>query len=449
MGNACTTMPGNGVKKDAARRSSTEAPRLDRAREWAARHPGDLRGPSAEFIAAGVRHSRRRIRRLRQTIALLTVLFLGAATLTVVVIYQEQTATRDRDRAVSRSIARLVDTLREKDVAVAGQLAAAAYKISPTLEARSALLDATVDRPAVRMRGSGDEVKTMYAVAMDPGGSVVAAGVDTTVKFWNIADTAGYPRPMPALPDGTCERVNALAFQPRGPLLAAACSGDRILLWDTRDVTAPRALPALTGFGAKAERTRVHSVAFGPDGTMLAAAISERMDDNTFRGSVRLWKSGDVISPPNGPATFPTTTSSPVPASKGMSPVSPSPMTPTRPTQKPVGVPLTGQRPTPTRSASLRTALLWPRRNGLDLGPPPTHTECARDPDVGEPGHVSVNHQPYTRVLVAGGRGEGVDVWTTDTDATVVLLCNSSGDTITREGVLANPSRPPFPPSYQ
>ncbi|HWS34919.1 MAG TPA: AAA family ATPase [Actinoplanes sp.] len=255
--------------------------RLHSAREWADQHPGEVPRPARTFLDAGVRRSRSRTRRLRQVIALLSVLLTAVGALTVAVVAQTGAATRQRDEAVSRMIASEITNLRDVDVSLARQLAVAAFRIAPTVEARSALIEATAQRPAVRMRTAGGG--SMYAVGIHPGGRVAAAAAGGTVRFWDITVPGG-PRALPDLPDTTCGKFYALAFSADGRLLAAACGDGSVHLWNSRDPLAPTALPTITGLGA-----RVYSVAFSKDSTMMAAAVAEPRVDDTTAGSVRLW----------------------------------------------------------------------------------------------------------------------------------------------------------------
>ncbi|MFD9122293.1 NACHT and WD repeat domain-containing protein [Streptomyces bottropensis] len=267
------------------------ASRLQSAQAWRTNYPADVTELSQAFIDASVRQSQKRTRRLWGTIAALTVLVMLTGTLAVVVSWQKSDLKQQRDEAQSRTLASQASILRHKDVNLARQLALAAYQISPTTEARSALIEATALPPAVRMLG-GKDSGIMYAVGIHPGGAVAAAAVEGTVRFWNLAD-AGHPAPLPALPGSTCRKFYALAFSPSGDLLAGPCNDGTIRLWNTRNPKAPVALPALRGLGAK-----VYSVAFSPDGGLMAAAIAEPEADGVAVGSIRLWSvTGSAVQP--------------------------------------------------------------------------------------------------------------------------------------------------------
>lgn len=249
--------------------------KLAAARNWAAEHPNELPAIALEFLDTSHRYARRRTRRLYQTITALGMLLVLTVTFGVVAWEQRASAVQERDEALSRMMATRANQLRGKDVSLARQLSLVAYRIAPTAEARSSLLDASAVRPAVRMRG-GDGIGIMPAAAFHPAGTTLAAAADNTVRLWDIAEP-GHPRPLQQLPTTPDTKIYALAFPPNGQLLAAACADATIRIWDIRQPATPVQLPPLTGLGGT-----VYSVAFSPNGQMLAAASSD--------GTVRLWR---------------------------------------------------------------------------------------------------------------------------------------------------------------
>ncbi|MFD9518620.1 trypsin-like peptidase domain-containing protein [Streptomyces sp. NPDC059979] len=123
------------------------------------------------------------------------------------------------------------------------------------------------------------------AVAFSRDGDTLATGgADRTVQLWNVA--TGEPRHAPLR---HTQRVHAVAFSPRGNLLATATAtaataeadprsapGNAVQLWDLGDAATGSPRTTLTGHTGT-----VHSVAFSPDGKTLATAGADK--------TVRLW----------------------------------------------------------------------------------------------------------------------------------------------------------------
>lgn len=115
------------------------------------------------------------------------------------------------------------------------------------------------------------------AVAYAPKGSLLASGsADKTVKLWNL-DTLDLMRTY----RGHRDFVTALAFAPDGKTLAAAGLDGVIRLWST---ASNRLIRTLRG-----HKDRVGGLAFAPGGEALASASED--------GTLRLWdlKSGKTI----------------------------------------------------------------------------------------------------------------------------------------------------------
>lgn len=237
---------------------------------------------------------------------------------------QRRSAAAAHDNALSRQIASQAERTAESAPAAAAQLALAAYRVAPTVEARSALLDASSWPRTTRLRGPEGP---MRAIPSPDGRTVAVVSSDGTARFWSISEdtsprlrasvvvsdgaelyAAAYspdghtfaaggrdgslavydvsdpdkPARWEQQPSGPGSAVQSLAFSPDGRELAAATSDPALFRWRVDGQrTTPR--PAVRGFGGS-----VQGVAYAPSGRMLATASSD--------GRVRLWRGSDVIA---------------------------------------------------------------------------------------------------------------------------------------------------------
>lgn len=233
---------------------------------WAAepqRFP-PLDATTTEFLRQSGRRARTAVAARRAVAAGLVVLAVIAAGAAGVAANARRTADERRNEAISRRLAAQSERLSHIDGERAQLLAAAAWEIAETDEARLAM-HRVLDSPARgRLVGHSDRV---VALAFSPDGSTLASGsFDRTVLLWDMHTR----EPAPPLRHESI--VHAMAFSPDGALLATAGTGT-ITLWD---LASGRAVRSLTGHSG-----RITAVTFSPDGTLLASSGDD--------GTARLW----------------------------------------------------------------------------------------------------------------------------------------------------------------
>jgi WD40 repeat protein/transcriptional regulator with XRE-family HTH domain len=256
--------------------------RLAIASEWAdeAGHAEEMSPYEREFLAASqalqaveVRGARKRARRTQQLLGLVAALALATSLLAGFAISARTAATRARNEALSRQVAIEASQLEPTDPALAMQLALVAYRIWPTVQARSTLLDASASEMPARIVGPPGP--TCVAVGADGHLLAVAHSATDEVDLYSLGATR--PRELSATKVApAAEQTFTVALSPDGRLLAAAGTGGTVALFDVADRGHPMRLATLRGF-----KSTVYDVRFGPKGRSLAAASND--------GSVRQW----------------------------------------------------------------------------------------------------------------------------------------------------------------
>lgn len=132
--------------------------------------------------------------------------------------------------ALSRQVAAEARLNRDAEPSIAAQLAAAAYRISPTVEARSALLEATGEPMVTRLTGPAGPSR---AIVSPDGRTLAVALADGTVRFHEIGADGRPAREAAQRVQVDDGQLFASAYDERGDLFAVGSSTGTIRLYAT------------------------------------------------------------------------------------------------------------------------------------------------------------------------------------------------------------------------
>lgn len=150
----------------------------------------------------------------------------------------------------------------------------------------SALITGTEDGKLLRFdlrkpdapEAIGTLSKGVRSISVSTDGSLLAAGTaDGSLRVWSLRQPGAPPREL----SSTGPVFAGLAFQPRTHRLAVGDHGGLVRLWDLDHADAPLRLEA---------GRRVTSLAFSPDGRLLAAGLAQ--------GGALLWEVAAPQTPP-------------------------------------------------------------------------------------------------------------------------------------------------------
>ncbi|MFD7639273.1 hypothetical protein ACFV4P_01335 [Kitasatospora sp. NPDC059795] len=264
--------------------------RLEAAVTWSDAHPRELSAGALAYLNASRGQDRRARTVRRAAMAAITALAVLASAAAVVAVRQDASARAQRDRAVQAQLASETLQFAATDSALSARIALAAYRLFPGEATASRLLSTQNAPTATEARVDGD-TGPVGTVAYSPDGRTMATGLNTgaTVRLWDVTDP-GRPTPLglPLPEDPAVDSIRSVAFSPDGRTLAVGGhSGDHtrdgivgsgvLDLWDVSSAAHPHTLGTVEQLPWGA----VQSVAFSPDGRVLAAADSG--------GEIRLW----------------------------------------------------------------------------------------------------------------------------------------------------------------
>ncbi|MEU5383765.1 nSTAND1 domain-containing NTPase [Kitasatospora cineracea] len=261
--------------------------KLDLARTWEAdASPEDLTPLVTAFLAASHRH-RRRGRRIRSgAVASVTVLALLASVLAVFAFEQSRNALEQRNNAIFDRVTAEADRQRPTNGTLAAQLDLVAYRMRPTPALRTQLM---TEAGAVLPTALPGFPGNVYSLAFGPAGQL-ATGTGKS-QVWDTSDPARPVPLVPALGDGDV-LAQSVAYSSQGALLARGGADGSLRIFDVSDARHPVALSD----SVQASKGAVTSLKFSPDNRTLAfSAFTDTTGDQT--GSVQLWSVADPRHP--------------------------------------------------------------------------------------------------------------------------------------------------------
>ena len=265
---------------DALPNASSTAELLRWRRDRDAGSSVQLTDVEEDFLDAAAAHHEAAARRDRSRIRTLTTLAASLAAVTLVALvasgfalHATSSAELTRDVALSRSGSVSSTTAFTLDPGLGRALALAAYRIHPTIEARSALLNTSRADVPLRFESAPGTGRVIPLPSPgDPGtptdpGDFVSVGADGVLRLFN--DSQAGPVAALDLSSGERNELYSADLFPDGAVLAVAGQGG-VHLVDVRDPSAPATISVL-----EAGTGPFHSVAFAPDGRTLAAGSGD------------------------------------------------------------------------------------------------------------------------------------------------------------------------------
>lgn len=245
--------------------------------------PVELAATEREFLAASIQQAEHDLarergtrRRLRVLVPAVSTLAVVAGVSAVVAVDARSNALAARDEALSREIAVTAARVAETDPSLAAQLAVIGYALSPTRQARSALLDASASVRVARYLGGPGS--TTVALSDDGAALAVSNAADGHVQLFRAEGPRWARTETVPLSDPHAESF-ALVFSRDGDTLFVGDTTATIGIWDVSDLDAPRPI----GTSLQGPDGPIQDLAVSPDGREMAAV---GLGDGMFRWDI-------------------------------------------------------------------------------------------------------------------------------------------------------------------
>ncbi len=170
-------------------------------------------------------------------------------------------------RSLSATVMNRSHAVRQSDPFMSGLLAAAAWQIWHSGEARQGMLDFLATTAQTVM-----PVSTAGGISPD-GDVIVTIGTGDTIEVWDVKSR----RRVGTLPDSHTGSIFGTLFSPDGKILASVGQDHTVRLWDVAS-RKPVNAPIMPVPDVSDPNGRVDTVGFSPDGEVIAVAtLDERI----------------------------------------------------------------------------------------------------------------------------------------------------------------------------